>query len=213
MAVLGGDLAAVGPRAGRDLNIEHPPGTLLGLDALATGAGRWCRPHRSKPPSNDSRGAVKCEDLHQIACDEPDKPGQRQRNLRLAVCRRLEAADDLHDGGRRDGDRLVSARLIQQMSLQRPARIDPGYERRVPGGCQGARRPASIALWSSSADGNASASLKPARSTTAWRSAASAAIRSWRSREEAPSSARRTIASLTVVPNSCARPSAASSTE
>jgi hypothetical protein len=212
VTILGGDLTAVSPGAGCDLNVQHPRGTLLGLDALATGSGGWCRLHGSKSPSNDGRWPVERENLQQVARDEPNEPRQRHCDTRLTGCRGLEAADHLHYSRRSDGDGLVRICPIQQMTLQRSAWIDSGDERCVPSNCQGSRRPASIASWSSSADGNASVSLKPVRSTAARRSDANAAIRSWRSREEAPSSARRTIASLAVVPNSWARRSAASST-
>jgi hypothetical protein len=213
VTILGRDLAAVSPRAGRDLNVEHPPGTLLGLDALATGSSGWRRLHGSKPTSNDGRWSIERENLQQVTRYEPDEPGQRHCNAWLTDCRSLEAADHLHYGRRGDRDGLVCICLIQQMSLQQSAWVDSGDERCVPRNCQGSSRPASIASWSSSADGNASVSLRPARSTAARRSDANAAIRSCRSREETPSSARRTIASLAVVPNSWARRPAASSTE
>jgi len=71
VAVLSGDPMAVSPGAGRDLNIEHPARPLLGLGALATGAGRRCRPHRSKTTDEDGRSSVEREYVHQSARDEP----------------------------------------------------------------------------------------------------------------------------------------------
>ncbi len=144
------------PGAGRDLNIEHPPGTLLGLDALATGACGWYRLHGPKPPSNDGCGTVEREDLHQAARDEPDKPGQRWCDSRFTCCCSLQAPNNLHHGGRRNCDRQAGIGAFEQIPLQWPARVEPGDERRIPGGRQGSRQPASIPSRNSSGEGNAS---------------------------------------------------------
>ena len=117
--VLGGELAAVGPDAGGDLDVENPAGALRGRDFLAPGSGGWCRVQRAKPSSEDRGRPVEREDVDEVAgheSSEPLKLWRRPISDRSGVLlrRRLDAPDDLHHRGRRHRDRCALLRAFEQ---------------------------------------------------------------------------------------------------